>query len=351
MSSSTGAFEHLQAAHCESGVTAALLAHRGLELSEPMAFGLGSGIFFFFPPFVKVMGMPLVSFRSYPGTLFKLVCRRLGIETERRSYFNETKAEAELDALLARGVPVGLKTNMFWLSYFPREFRSQFNGHNLIALARDGDTYRLSDPMLEAPVELRAEALQRARFSKGVLAPRGAMYFPRTVPRAPDLRAATVRAIVDTSRKMLAPMPVTGVGGIRRLARHVRAWARTVPDPKQQKLLIGHVIRMQEEVGSGGAGFRYMYAAFLQEAGELCEHDPWIEASKELTDIGDVWRTKFAVTCARIIKDRYQGTDGMAEAADALVECADREEALFRALGKSSPAPKSRAVTLGAVPS
>ena len=73
---------------------------------------------------------------------------------------------------------------------------------------------------------------------------------------------------------MLKRVPMLGVRGIHRLAGHVRGWSKTVPDIKKQNLLIGHIIRMQEEVGTGGAGFRYLYAAFLQEAGELLNHAP-----------------------------------------------------------------------------
>ena len=38
------AFEHRQSAHCESGVMASLLSQAGLPMSEPMAFGLASGL-------------------------------------------------------------------------------------------------------------------------------------------------------------------------------------------------------------------------------------------------------------------------------------------------------------------
>jgi len=329
-------FLHLHAAHCESGVTAALLRHAGLELSEPLAFGLGSGLFFCFPPFVRVMGMPLVSFRSYPGTVFQLACRRLGVQTEQRKYASEARGIEELDQLLARGVAVGVQTNMFWLSYFPREFRSQFNGHNLIALARRGDVYELSDPMLKEPVELDADLLRRSRFSKGLLAPRGALYFPLRIPAKVDLGAAVVAAVRDNARKMLAPFPIIGVRGIRRLARHVRAWARR-EDEKRQRLLLGHVVRMQEEVGTGGAGFRFMYAAFLQAAGELLGHAPYLEASERMTAAGDAWRAGFAGTAARIMKGHPRPGEDVESAAELLLDCARREEELFRFLLANTP--------------
>lgn len=38
-------FIHFQHAHCESGVTTNLLRHYGIEISEPMAFGIGAGLF------------------------------------------------------------------------------------------------------------------------------------------------------------------------------------------------------------------------------------------------------------------------------------------------------------------
>jgi hypothetical protein len=313
-----------------------------------MAFGLGSGLFFFFPPLVRILGMPLVSFRSVPGTVFALACSRLGVATEVRRFAREEHGVAELDALLAQGVPVGLRANMFWLSYFPREFRSQFNGHHLIALARRGDAYLLSDPMLEEPVELDAEALRRARFAKGVLAPRGVLLRVREPKGSVALEPALAGAVHDNARKMLTALPVAGVKGIRRLARHVRAWARRVPDEERRRLLLGHVVRMQEEVGTGGAGFRYLYAAFLEEAADRLGHAPYREASERMTAAGDAWRTRFAGTAGRILKGRNASGETLADAADALEECAAREEEIYRFL--LANAPRAARVPVAAVP-
>ena len=40
-------FVHHQSAHCENGVASNLLRHKGVNISEPMVFGIGSGLFFF----------------------------------------------------------------------------------------------------------------------------------------------------------------------------------------------------------------------------------------------------------------------------------------------------------------
>ena len=330
-------FKHMHAAHCESGVTAALLGHAGLELTEPLAFGLGGGLFFAYPPFARVMGMPLISFRSYPGSLFGLTCKRLGVRMERRKFSTAEKGEAELDRLLAEGIPVGLQANMHWLSYFPREFRSQFNGHNLIALAREGSEYLISDPMLEEPVRIGVEALRRARFAKGILAPKGVIYRPLQAPSDVDIRPALCKAIRATSRGMLVRFPIVGVRGIERLSRHIRRFPRTEPDEGRRRLLLGNIVRMQEEVGTGGAGFRFLYAAFLQEAADVMGHEPWHEASRRMTDVGDIWRGEFAGACGRVIKGRVDEITGTGEAADAVLKCSREEESIYRYLLANSP--------------
>jgi len=43
--SQTDEFHHVQTAHCENGVTTALLRYHGLDfMTEPLAFGMGSGL-------------------------------------------------------------------------------------------------------------------------------------------------------------------------------------------------------------------------------------------------------------------------------------------------------------------
>ena len=43
-------FTHHQSAHCENGVASNLLKFNGINISEPMVFGIGSGLFFFYFP-------------------------------------------------------------------------------------------------------------------------------------------------------------------------------------------------------------------------------------------------------------------------------------------------------------
>ena len=58
-------FEHIQAAHCENGVTTSLLHTIGIDkITEPLAFGIGSGLFFTYIPLLKVNNGPAFAFIS-----------------------------------------------------------------------------------------------------------------------------------------------------------------------------------------------------------------------------------------------------------------------------------------------
>ena len=60
---------------------------------------------------------------------------------------------------------------------------------------------------------------------------------------------------------------------------------------------------MQEEIGTGGGGFRFIYGAFLQEAHAYHPNDELMEISKQFTKSGDIWRSA-AVQAAGIYKGR-----------------------------------------------
>ncbi|MGD0021543.1 MAG: BtrH N-terminal domain-containing protein [Smithellaceae bacterium] len=324
-------FVHHHSAHCESGVTSALFRDKGVEISEAMIFGIGSGIFFGHLPFVKWVGLPISTFRSQPGAVFRKAANRLGGKFVTKRFRNQQKGMDELRRVLKEGQIVGLTTNIYWLSYFPNRFRFQFNGHNIIILHEIENGFRVSDPVLDHPVDCLTEDLVRARFAHGPLEPHGFMYYPKFIPLNPDFRSACIRGMKDTCNMMLRiPLPIFGIRGIRFLAKRIIKSPDTLGFNEACRQL-ANIVRMQEEVGTGGAGFRFMYAAFLQEAADLFGSDELALLSQEMTAIGDLWR-EFAVVSARIIKQRGQSDDNFGKASGLMLICAGREEELFKNL-------------------
>ena len=322
-------FEHRHAAHCESGVISNLLRHHGVPMTESLAFGLSSGLSFAYLPFIKLSGLPLIAYRMPPRAIIKGMMKPLAARFRFETFRSPEAGQARLDALLAEGQLVGLQTSVYWLPYFPPDMRFHFNAHNLLVYGKEGDDYLISDPVFEEPVRCSSADLARARFAKGALQPKGLLYYPQAIGRTSVEPAAVRAAIRKTTRIMLAPVPIAGVRGMRMLANQVHKLPAAAP---HSAAYIGHIVRMQEEIGTGGAGFRFIYAAFLQEAATLAEAPHLAEFSDRLTTIGDGWRM-FALMAARMIKGRDPLNPPAV--ADKLREQAKLEESFFRDLAQA----------------
>lgn len=326
-------FQHKQSAHCESGVTSSLLKYHGVDLSEAMVFGIGSGLFFAYLPFVKVNYLPLTTFRYTPGYVFKSATKRLGIKVRSLRYRYPSKAMADIDTIIERGSPVGLQVGVYWLPYFPPSYRFHFNAHNIVVYGKENGEYLISDPVMETPVRCSYDDLMRVRFAKGPLAPKGRMYYIEKIPERIDFNKAIRKGIKVTVKNMLSiPFPMVGVKGIRYLARHMKKWPDKLGS-KKALLYLGQVIRMQEEIGTGGAGFRFMFSSFLQEASGFLNLKSMSGLSEDMTIVGDKWR-EFALASARSCKNNEVSPELYGKLAGILTECSNMEENIFKELKK-----------------
>ncbi|RXR31584.1 DUF4872 domain-containing protein [Flavobacterium piscinae] len=326
-------FIHHQSAHCENGVASNLLKHRGINISEPMVFGIGSGILFFYLPLLKVNHAPAISYRPMPGFIFNRAAKRLGIKVKRVKFSNEKSAQIALEENLKNNIPTGLQVGVYHLTYFPDEYRFHFNAHNLVVYGKKDNHFLISDPVMETVTTLTEAELEKVRFAKGALAPKGQMYYPIHIPTEIDWEGAIKKGIKNTCREMLAPVPIVGVKGIRTVAKNIPKWANKKGN-KIANHYLAQMVRMQEEIGTGGGGFRFIYAAFLQEAAPILKNDKLYELSKEMTKIGDLWRD-FAVNASRVYKNRSNQTDVYNSLSKELLHIADLEENFFKMLKKA----------------
>lgn len=297
------ALQHRHTGHCETGVSSILLERAGFGLSEAMVLGVSSGLIFAHFPFIRINELPLTSYRMPPGHIYRGLARSLGVRWKQSRFRDAEQGMQALDAALAEGRAVGLQTSVYWLPYFPKAMRFHFNAHNLIVYGRDGDEYLISDPVFEQPQRCPAADLQRARFVRGALAPKGLMYWPESVPSSVDWAKVSSKAIRRSANIMLrAPFPWVGVRAIRGLAKRVEALPQRM-DARRGRLYLGQVVRMQEEIGTGGGGFRFMYAAYLKEAAEKAGRADWAELSEAMTAVGDGWR-QFALLAAKQVRSK-----------------------------------------------
>lgn len=326
-------FQHKQSAHCENGVISNLMNHQGVKVSEPLVFGIGAGLFFVYLPFLKVNFAPGFSYRPMPGYIFRRFAKQLGIKVIHKRFKSEAEAQKILDEKIREGIPVGLQVGVYNLTYFPDEYRFHFNAHNLVVFGKDKDRYLISDPVMETPTSLTEKELAKVRFAKGALPPKGHLYYLEKVPTQYDWEKAVRKGIQKTCKDMLAPVPIVGVNAIKWVAKSIRKWPKKLGTKKTNHYL-GQLIRMQEEIGTGGGGFRFIYAAFLEEASQILNNPKLKELSKEMTEIGDEWRD-FALNISRVYKNRSGEENVYEKLSDQLMGLSERERKFFQELKKA----------------
>jgi len=329
-------FKHTQAAHCENGVTTSLLRHHGVsQITEPLAFGIGAGLFFIYIPFMKINNGPAIAFRTQPGLIFKRTCKALDIPVERKKFRSKEEAEKILMQCLAAGQPVGCQVGVYYLTYFPKEYRFHFNAHNLIVFGREDDQFLISDPVMETATSLSSYELERVRFAKGAFAPKGQMYYPkekREVTKEQMKKAIRSGIHRNINLMLRIPGPIAGISGIRFIAKKISQW-RDKLGPQKAGSYLAQLVRMQEEIGTGGGGFRFIYGAFLQESYAYHPLQELIDISAQFTRSGDIWRSA-AVQAAGIYKGRIGSQADFNTMSDYLYAAADLEKQAFQALSK-----------------
>lgn len=329
-------FKHIQTAHCENGAVLNLFHANGLDMiDEPMAFGIGSGLFYIHIPFLKINDAPAISFRMMPGHIFKQTCKLLKVDYDSRKYRSEKNAKDELDELLSKNISVGLQVGVFNLPYFPVEYRFHFNAHNIVVHYKDGDSYIVSDSVMENPTILSTAELTKVRFAKGLLAPKGHLYYMKHVGLIDQtiLKEAVIKGIKRSVGNMLhIPGNFAGVKGLKYTAKQINTWRDKFGVRKAGQYL-GQIVRMQEEIGTGGGGFRFIYAAFMQQASELFENTQLLDISEDFTNSGDLLRNS-AVKMAGVYRGRATEQIDFSEISEILIEISEVEKKAFTKLSK-----------------
>lgn len=321
-------FRHEMAAHCESGATTALLNHAGLKISEPLVFGISAGIFF---AYLKIPSMhfPVFAMRSRPGDIRRNTAKHLGAAFKTMTFLNSRKARKMLEDLLDKNIPVAVQVDMFYMDYIPAHLRTHFNAHFIVVFGRENGLFHVSDCYHPTPATLSESALEAGRFAKGDFAPHGLMFYPAGVPKAPEVELAVVKGLRCAARNMLKiPIPFIGIRGIRMFAKKVISWPKYARNDDQLSHEIMKIHLLLEEQGTGGGGFRFLYATFLQEASKVLNNPTLSDLSRKMMANGDKWR-EISVFAARTGKNRDFGENRLRELSEMIATRADEEEKLF----------------------
>lgn len=326
-------FDHKMAAHCESGTVTALLNHGGLEISEPMLFGIASGIFF---GYFESSNFPFPMFivRNKPGSMRKNIAKRLGVKFYTKSFKNSEQGISELDTLLAKGQPVATQVDFYYMEFLPEFMRAHINVHFVNVVGKNEKNYLVSDSYHRHKAELNINTLNKARFVGGYMAPKGFLFYPTHIPENIDFDKAIIKGIKKAAYDMTKlPVPFVGIKGMRKFAKKVIGWPALARDIDHLSHEVMKINVLLEDQGTGGAGFRFLYATFLQQAAQKLNDGQLESMSKRMMAIGDDWRN-ISYFAAKIGKNRDLGEERMNELSQMIYHMADQEQVFFSELYK-----------------
>lgn len=326
-------FEHKMAAHCESGTVTALLNHGGLEITEPMLFGIASGIFF---GYFESSNFPFPMFivRNKPGSMRKNISKRLGVKFYTKEFRNQQKGIDELNKLLAEGRPVATQVDFYYMDFLPEFMRAHINVHFVNIVGKNENSYLVSDSYHRTKADLSIATLNKARFVGGHMAPKGFLFYPSHIPDNIDFDKAIIKGIKKAAFDMTKlPVPFIGIKGMRKFAKKVVSWPDLARDIDHLSHEIMKINVFLEDQGTGGAGFRFLYATFLQQAAQKLNDVQLEGMSKKMMAIGDDWRN-ISYFAAKIGKTRDLGKDRLNELSQMIYHMADQEQDFFSELYK-----------------
>ncbi|MFG3547567.1 BtrH N-terminal domain-containing protein [Streptomyces sp. NPDC047725] len=253
--------------HCETTALGVLLRHEGIDLSEPMLFGLGSGLSFVHWD-SKAMGFPFLGGRVKPFELTRNLATALGLDLLVGETTSPRKAWQNVAAPIDAGQPVGLQLDSYHLDYF--RTKVHFGGHVVAMYGYDDqDAYLVDTDAQGGAVSTRLAALARARAERGPMTARHRS-FTVTAPGGPmPPEDRIVPAIKACAEAFLNP-PIANLGyrGIEKTARHAPKWLERGENPREH---LSRAAVLMESAGTGGALFRNLYRDFLAECAQLID--------------------------------------------------------------------------------
>jgi len=303
--------------HCETTTLGALLRHEGIDLSEPMLFGLGEGLGFVYWD-AKSMDFPFLGGRTKPTTITRTVADRLSLTLHINETASPRKAWQNVASALSAGRPAGLQLDSYHLDYFTT--RVHFGGH-FVAMYGYDDThaYLIDTAQQGGAVTTTLKGLELARNERGPMTARNLSYTIAGTGR-PDLHDAIRAAIRNNAHAFLNP-PIANLGhrGIAKAARQVARWLDRSSDPSRDLPLAA---ALMERGGTGGALFRTMYRDFLAECATIVDDDNLRLGHQLYAEIAPLWtEVSHHITVAGETSD----PDHLAHASAILTELADRE--------------------------
>ena len=259
----TSEITHQKGRHCASTGLRNLMHFHHIPWSEALCFGIGAGLgLWYFHD--KTTPTPLFHLRS--SDIEAQFFTRIGLSFKWKEYDTPDDSESDLCSILDKDIPVILQTDIYYLPYF--NTKVHFPGHviNVWACDPNREIYIITDTDKDQAFELAFEDLKKARFYQSTFFnSKGNIFAPEKINPPENLTDVVRQAILHNSMTLLdEALGNQGIMGLKKWRDDLINWK----DLEDWKWACRLAYQMIEKRGTGGSGFRIMYADFLEEAGE-----------------------------------------------------------------------------------
>ena len=312
-------FKSFTGQHCETTATGTLLKNIGIELSEPMLFGIGEGLGFIFWN-MKTMDFPFIGGRIKTDLLTQNIARNLNLKLETHETSSIKKAWSNVKENIDKGIVVALKLDCYHLDYFTNKIH--FAGHYVAMYGYDEDYAYLVDTLQQGKeVKTTLENLKLARNEKGPMSSRNLSYTIQKLEKLPDLKTVIPNAITGNAKDYLSP-PITNIGykGIVKTSKEIKKWFQRSTNISRD---FKTTAMLMEKAGTGGALFRNLYRDFLKESFDLLQLKQLEEGYTMFYKIAQLW------TKVSTLFDKAGETENMEfinEASEILIDLSEKEK-------------------------
>lgn len=271
--------------HCETTAIGTLLNQIGIELSEPLLFGLGEGLNFIYWH-SKNMDVPFIGGRIKPDLLSQNIAKNLNLKIDIKESASSEKAWTQVKQLIDKQKIVGLKLDCYHLEYFSRAFH--FAAHYVAMYGYDEQRAYLVDTRQQGTkVSTSLENLALARAEKGYMASKNLYFTIDKNDKEFDLKNSITKAITSNAKEYLNP-PITNISykGIFKTSNEIK---KVFKASKNTQADFNHLAIMMEKAGTGGAIFRNLYRDFLYESYEITGNRNYLKSHEAFKQIASDW--------------------------------------------------------------
>ncbi len=277
---------HHPGRHCASTALCNMANFHGIDFTEAMCFGIGAGLGIWYLDTGSMKPGRMIHVRS--ADIEAQFFRRIGCPFSWQQFTDPLEAQKALCLSIDKGLPSIIQTDIYHLPYYGS--KTHFPGHDITVWGYDAGerVFLITDTERTGLLSVPFEDMLRAIYSgNGFFPMKGNQFSPERLALSHDLPTVIRQAIAHNSRVILsAKHDFQGIAGLEKwMSELVGLWPG-LPDWQWTARFVYQVI---ERRGTGGGGFRLMYADFLKEAEVFCPEIAALGLCEIMRRIGNAW--------------------------------------------------------------